>query len=364
MEVYVNGVTISPLSRGNSLKLSWINPKSPDFKEVAVHRRVDEFGYDPFSTSSVEVYRGTAEIIYDYRLRPFEYTSGYEDPAPPLAAVDIGHLPEYTALHHLDQLRWLQGETPYYYTIYTIDKEGNYFASELTSVCGIPTTRYGLGEVLYNELPLLYRRADDEQNYALKKFMSIIGEQLDHVFSLIKINTKKGGSLNAHPNNLELAAKSIGWVLDKSLPISTQRRSLRVAGNFYRYAGTKLGLDALVKYYSGFPTTSGVTEGFARIFRTVNFGFHFQSSILNLNNTTVDFRVGGTDFSLVGTANDPLFYLWDFRPNAQTSPDMFTAYIEKTIPLTVEDEIAMINRVRRALDEFTPIGVSYTIQVY
>lgn len=341
----VTNLKATPLTRGHCVNIEWDNPDT-SFKEIVVHRRVDEFSLDEGSTMSIEVYRGTGESIIDYHKTETAVTN--ED-----------DLPEYT-----EDDDWLEGEKMYYYTIFVVDDTDTYHASYGTTIAVSPTKKYGLGDWLYRQLPNVYKRKDreDSQNKAIKKLCDLIGEEIDFMYSKTNMLNNINNPDKTNPDNLDLIADYLGYNLNRTLPLSIQRRLLKNAVNIYKHKGTKKGLSALVKYYSGFLTSSGVYEETYKILRTLDFGYEENSTIEFKDSTCIDFT--NFDESLIGTVDDPLDYMWDFSSEGNYSSNKYVAYIKKTAPLTTEQEQDMINRVDNVLEEYTPVGVDYEIKVY
>jgi phage tail-like protein len=347
MPIQITGIKGEPYGLGHSVKLTWNNPSEPDFKEVAIHRRVDQFSLDPASPFSIEIYRGTATEIYDYhQTNP---------------AVSLNNLPNYDALTKEEQNKWLLGETVYYYTFFAVDQEGNHYASLGNTKAVTPTARYGLGKWFYKQLPQIYRTMDAERNEDIKRFCEILGVEFDHLYSLIRMGRFLLDPSKLNPEYLEVLSKMLGWNLDKNLPLVTQRRILQKAVSFYMYSGTKKGLTALVKYYSGFPDTSSVYEQYPNIFRTPYFGLIPEDPVIYAEDKTPDMLT--LDITNINTSQDTLYYTWDFSPNAIIADNRIIIDIHPTVTLTEAEKEVIRVRVARIVDEFTPVNVNYEIRI-
>lgn len=332
------------------IKISWTLPPDPNFREIVVHRRTDNFQNDPTNPFGVEIYRGTDTVIYDYHL--FEPATTNLLTIPDIYDI-IKTNPE-------EARNFLQGGVLYYYTVFAVDKDGNYHANNATKVAEKPIKEFFMGEKLYHLLPEIYIANDKFQE--LKKFFEILGYVFDYMYSQIQMTTDLINIDYCRPKELEYIADFLGWDLDKTLDISTQRASLKAAYMFYRYAGTKQGLDLLVKYASGFPKSSGILEGFSFDHYTLDFGVSPEAPIRYLDHITPDFD--NMDFNLIGTADDPLHYTPDFSFNSKMATDKFFVYVRPTIPLTQEQKILIEQRVRKLVDQFKPIGTEYEFEIY
>lgn len=339
-------IKASPITRGHAVKLEWENPNNPQFKEVVIHRRTDDIIIDPLSPLSVEVYRGKGNIVFDYHLINQGVTRERD-------------IPEYSLMEPEDRANLLIGEQIYYYIFYAVDKNGDYHATTATATSVAPTKIYGLGLQLYQHLPPIYREMDNQE--AVLRLCKLVGEQMDFMFSKINMNRQLLDPMKVNTKHIHLLANNLGWRMEPTLPILLQRRLLQNAVQIYKYAGTRKGLSALVRYVSGFPSSSGIMENFSKIFRTVFFG-HFDEEPLYLDSITPIFDE--LDTSLIGLPDDPLFYIWDFSPNATASESSFVAYVRKTVPLTPEEEQVIKDRITRALNEFIPVGAQFNVIIY
>lgn len=348
MPLQVTNIKAEPFGMGHTVHLAWKNPTDSSFKEVVIHRRTDQYSLDPASPFSVEIYRGNGTEVYDYHLVEPAVTS-------------INSLPIYDEQTDEEKEQWLEGEFLYCYTFFTVDQEDNYYASYGTTKACAPTKRYGLGKFLYDQLPYIYDKKDQDEEHQLKRYCELLGFEFDHMYSIIKMSRYllKPGKLS--PDFLSALSGMIGWNLDRTLPQVTQRRILQNAINIYKYAGTKLGLTALVKYYSGFPSTSSVYEQYPHLMHSVYFGTDPLEDPLYTDNIIPDFTT--LDITKIGTTDDQLYYMWDFSPGARISYNKVIADIKPTVPLTTEERQAIYDRVARILDEFVPIHVNYEINI-
>jgi phage tail-like protein len=336
------------------IKLSWKNPTDPAFVEVAVHRRMDDFQVDPLNPFGVEVYRGTATEIYDYHLSLPAKTK----------LTDVPDVYDIIKLGNGNESQFLQGESLYYYTVFAVDSEGNYSANQATMTVVKPIKEYFMGQFMYDSLPEIYRIEDTLGD--TKRFMELLGYMADYIFSQTHMITDLIDVDRCSADQLPYIAEGIGWQLDKTLPVTLQRQSLKFAVRSYRMAGTKGGLDRLVKYYSGFPQSSGVIETFAFDFYTVSFGTLPESSPRYTTNTTPDFADESIDFDHPKSVDDPIRYTPDFSylAGTGTTDSKFFVYIQPTYTLTEQEKTQIEARVRRIVDQFKPIRVDYQIDFY
>lgn len=336
------------------VRLTWNLPSDPSFKEVVVHRRTDDYQVDPLNPYGVVVYQGTDTTIYDYNLKEPALTKLGDVP-------DIYDIIEEGLGAEKD---FLKGETLYYYTVFAVDNQGVYAANNATMVVVKPIKEYYMGQKMYDMLPQIYRSADEKQE--LKQFIDILGYTADYLFSKTKMIPDLINIDRCSPTQLEYIAKTIGWDLDRTLSTSIQRASLKAAYSSYQYAGTKRGLDRLVKYYSGFPKSSGVLESFSFDHYSVYFGTSPASVPRYADHIVPDFTDGAMDFSKIKTGNDPLHYTPDFSYSAGSANagDKFFVYIQPYYTLSAEEKYQIELRVRRVLDQFKPLGGEYLLEFY
>jgi hypothetical protein len=110
-------------------------------------------------------------------------------------------------------------------------------------------------------------------------------------------------------------------------------------------------LDLLVKFHSGFPNNSGVTENSNILLETPLFT---NSQIYYTDRVTPSFSGGALD----------LDYTYDFSSSNVTGNSSFVAFVQPPYTLTSDQINTIQNRLKKVLDKFVPIGVTYTISIY
>ncbi len=345
------------------VRLNWRNSSDKTFDHVAIYRKVNDFCTNPLDSYSQLVYSGKAEQIYDYSLSK-PATEDYKI----VKQAIIGEWVQYESRFVGKIPDPLDADTLYYYTIFSVDKDGKHHFSNATRISGMPSRNHGLGDILYQQyLPDVYRREDTKQSYELKRYIQVIGHSLDYLMTKAQNMSLFMDIDKCPPEYLPYIAKELDWELDSTLPISSQRQALKNAINVYRMAGTKIGLDILVKTNSGFPNSSGVTESRGLVLNSTYFGYYDFELIRDHETGTPDFRPvseGGDDLSLIGQAGDPLKYTFDFAADSRQSEERFVAYVRKTHPITPEEEEQMRYRLTKLLKRFSPAGSKFDIDVY
>jgi phage tail-like protein len=342
------------------IELNWSNPTHTGFDHVFVLRKINDFATDPLDPYATLVYEGKAERIYDYS----ESLKAEESIAPIIPKV-IGTYDSIRQVYKGQIEDSLNPDMLYYYTIFTVDTEGNIYHSNATRTTGRANKKQDFSRLLYDKLPAIYK-VEDKQTQ-LKRYLEVMGfafdfikTKIDNVSTFIDIDT-------CEPYQLDYIANLLDWELDKSLPIPSQRQSLKNAIEVYRKAGTKHGLDLLVKTNSGFPNSSGVMESRGFNLTTTFFGYYPFELLRYHEEGTPDFRPveeGGDDFELIGKGGDPLKYTWDFSPDARQEEEKFIAYVRKTTPISAEQQEQMVKRLNKLLNRFSPAGTKYDIEVY
>lgn len=337
------------------IEVSWRNPSHPNFKEVAVFRKTNDFVYSELDPYGTLIYQGPANHIYDYSISKGATTE--------MSVVMKEVIGTYDRRNNkfLGQIEDpLDGDTLYYYTVFSIDKNGKYHFSYATTATARPNKNHNISERLYEYLPSIYRIED--KDFQLQRYLKISGMVFDYIMSASKNMSHFIDIDTCEPYQLKYIANLLDWDLDETLPIPSQRQSLKSAIDVYRNAGTKKGLDMLVKTNSGFPNTSGVAEGRDFTLHSVYFGY-FPFDLVRYNDeSTPNFDT--LDPNTIGRAGDPLKYTWDFRPQARQQSERFIAYVRKTTQLTPEAEELMRKRLTKLLTRFSPSGTKFDIEIY
>lgn len=172
--------------------------------------------------------------------------------------------------------RELNPLTTYYYTIFTQDSDGNFYADENSRVAVFATENYGLTERLYKLLPAVHQRYDLPLNAAdisqlsspiqqafnalppqlrdrgqLWRFFLATATTLDLIRSLAEGLRQLRDLDRVRPEFLPLLAQWLNWELDNTQPIFSQRNEIKFTPSFYRTVGTVPNLRNLVNRYTG-----------------------------------------------------------------------------------------------------------------
>ncbi len=244
----VGNIQALPHLLGQRVDLTWQNPSPADFEGVG------------------ELFIGI-HIVRNERtfpLSPDDGTSLYDETQPVIDQFsDVG-------LHPL---------TTYYYTIFTIAQDQNgkiqFYADNGSRNATFATKNYNLSELLYRLLPATHQRNDtlnaDElrrQNPALSdkldglppqlyskgqlwRFFYAIAAPLDLMRSFAEGLPLLHNLDLTRPEFLLPLARSIGWDLDRTLPVFAQRNEIKFAPHLYRNVGTIPNLRATVTRYTG-----------------------------------------------------------------------------------------------------------------
>lgn len=240
MSKYVRRLKTEPIYEPYAVCISWENPKFEEFKEVQVYRDPSlTFVYNPnYLSLLTEVYRGTAEKIYDYSL--------VEE-----AVTDFMDIPSYFEQTADEQQKRLQGEKTYKYYIVTIDENGNRFGSENVTVTAITTSYYGTGDKMYNLLPAVYRLEDRNYNYPLKRFLHIIGVHLDFLYSVASMPKMFYNPEECPRELLPYLYANYGLRYSEDVPSVFQRKFMAQYGELLTHKGTEQMLRYMVTELSG-----------------------------------------------------------------------------------------------------------------
>ena len=157
----------------------------------------------------------------------------------------------------------VQPEKPYNYTFFIPDPAhpGSWISGDRASgtppwqITVTPTRQYGLEARLYSLLPALYRSYDEIRPGgpagSLRRFLQIFGAALDQARSLGE-GLRDLQDVDSVPvTYLPLLGHSIGWQIDQTLDVRTQRNDIRFAPEVYNSTGTLPNLAALINRTSG-----------------------------------------------------------------------------------------------------------------
>lgn len=157
----------------------------------------------------------------------------------------------------------LQGETTYYYTVFTKSAGENGFTTDPHNrVSAMATAGYDFGAQMFAMLPAIYHRYDatltnrhvepaDRDKGVLRRFLDLTGGQLDQLYSLARAALDLHDLDRVEGALLPLLAQWIGWRTDYAAPVRTQRREIRHASEIYQRIGTVAALDATSRRVTG-----------------------------------------------------------------------------------------------------------------
>jgi phage tail-like protein len=360
---YAQNVKAEPYMLPNTVKLTWTLPTHANFDRIVVYRRTDQFQIDPLSPYGLQIYSGKDSEIYDY-WADFSQIPYTQPDYPNIADSSLSNV--IKTFHQRDDKLVLNAGQMYYYTVFAADTGNNFYYSSSTMVTATPLALTGWAERLWNSLPLIFQAKDSggqfdpagENRGQLQRLIWLLALGYEWLEAKIKDQRNINNALTMEPDRLDYLAAKLGWELDKTANLNVQRNSILNAVPMYKLAGTLKGLDTLVKYYSGFPSSSGVTEGSVKLFEAPLFT---SNQMYYTERVTPDFT--SLDASLIGTIGDPLFYIYDFA-TSKNGANSFTAYVNPTYTLTADQITTTQNRLKTILDKFIPLGTSYTIAIY
>jgi phage tail-like protein len=250
----VTGLRASPHLRGRRIDLAWRNPPvagfagGPPQKGIRIVRRERWFPRGPHDGDPV-----------------------------------FGERPEEQGLIvSMFSDRDLRPLTTYYYTVFTVDEAGGTHAGATSQVAAFATSDYGLAGHLYELLPAIHQRLDTPLGTAdlaelaqtrpaevralealppellgrgqLRRFLHAAAAPLDLLRSFAEGLPALHDIDLARPEFLPLLADWVGWDLDGTLPVFSQRNEIRLAPRLYRRVGTIPNLRAIVTRYTGWHT--------------------------------------------------------------------------------------------------------------
>jgi phage tail-like protein len=171
--------------------------------------------------------------------------------------------------------------TTYYYTIVAVDSGAGpgYHHDERSRASAFATRDYALTERLYRLLPAAYQRYDTPLSAAemdrlarsnpaavqaldalspalrnrgqLRRFLSGAVSPLDLMRSFAEGLRQLHDADVVRPEFLPALASWLGWQLDSTLPVFSQRNEVKSAPRLYRSVGTVPNLRAIVTRYTG-----------------------------------------------------------------------------------------------------------------
>lgn len=241
----VSSVRATPHQSGRRIDLHWKNPAAPAFA--------------PHSFTGVKVVR---------KERTFP-----ETPADGDLVLD-GRVSDGTLRSDLSD-QGLSPLTTYYYTLFTLDSSGAFHTGDGCRVSAFATASHHLPERYYRLLPAVHQKLDrplrpDEiaglpafvqaalaalppelaGKGPLRRLLQALLEPLDLARSFAEGLPQVQQASIARPEFLLPLARSLGWELDRTLPVYRQRNEIRDAPPQYREVGTIPNLRSIVNRYA------------------------------------------------------------------------------------------------------------------
>jgi phage tail-like protein len=254
----VSSVHGRPHLRGEGVDLEWVLPPAGDFAgnpltAIRVVRRERTFPRQP--DDGVTVYEG-----------------------PPVSQLTD---------------RGLATLRTHYYTVFTrqgIDPSVQYHADDGSQAAVFVTADYGSPRRLYELLPAVHQRLDEplaphevarlrpdvaaafaalapalQRTGQLKRFMLALGAPFDLMRSFAEGLSQLHDADVVRPEFMAALAHFVGWELDRTLPVYSQRNEIKFAPRLYRGVGTVPCLRSIVTRYTGW--TAQTSESAERILR-------------------------------------------------------------------------------------------------
>jgi phage tail-like protein len=265
---------------------------------------------------------------------------------------DYGYSNEVEIIDDLD----ISSNIIYYYSVLT--KYNNVFYTSSLTQQYVPVTELiDYENILWNIQPDVIKNND---NGDMKKFIKVLAKILEYIHGQTK-SLELLFDINKMPleilNNI---ANQMGWKLDSRLPLDIQRNIVSNITYFYKWSGSREGLDRLVKFYSGYPDNTGVIEGSSKLLFSPRF---IDGQVSFSNSRCPDFETD--NFLLIGTPEDPLFYCYDFKDTSRFNlTQSFTIYFRKPQGLSQSQVDNIISILNDVLEENSPLGVNFDIIVY
>lgn len=175
--------------------------------------------------------------------------------------------------------RNLQPLTTYYYTLFTQDSSNTFYADDASRCAAFATQDYQLPEQLYKLLPAVHLREDlpltaaeiNQLSPPIRAALQTLPLGLRDRGQLWRFFAATASSMNVlrsfaeglrqlhdldrvRPDFLPFLAQWVGWDLDYSLPVFSQRNEVKQAPAFYRTVGSVPNLRTLVNRYTGWYT--------------------------------------------------------------------------------------------------------------
>jgi phage tail-like protein len=243
--MHLQDLTATPHPQGNCIVLRWYHGDPKQKLWVRIIRREDAYPTTDRDGTQGQDLVGDIEIDLEQADWVVVYDRGPDEP-PDKRDSDNSSKPKKQGL---------RGETLYYYTLfpYPKDQAKAQFAPKnfapknfapKNCVAAMATEPYGMGAQLYDLLPGLYHRYD--QQGQLHRFLQLPGNQLDQLYSFATALLKLHNRETIDGRLLPLLAEWIGWQTNYRVDIPQQRNDIRDAPFLYQKMGVTQTLEAMV----------------------------------------------------------------------------------------------------------------------
>jgi phage tail-like protein len=201
----------------------------------------------------VEILRRTTVTVYDLSGVPLRQR---------VEIIDVGLLPGTLLANEV-----------YYYQLFGSDFPVSGDAAALYRSTALVTGAYGLGRVLYDMLPEMYRRQDvslpppaagnstvpelSRCGGQLRRFIDLFGIPLDSLRGTAEGLRTLHDLDRVDARFLAPVAQWVGWDVTVEEEIPLRRNELKASGKLFRLVGTLPGLRALVSRFTGWITQVG-----------------------------------------------------------------------------------------------------------
>lgn len=143
------------------------------------------------------------------------------------------------------------GGRVHYYTLFPYATPGDPVFDRANRAAALAASREGSAGRMYDLLPDLYRRYDEDGDGVLRRFLELPGGELDRLWSAARALLDVHDRERVDGRLLPLLAEWIGWKTDHRWELDRQRNEVRDAPALYRRVGMIPVVGATVKRVSG-----------------------------------------------------------------------------------------------------------------
>lgn len=147
------------------------------------------------------------------------------------------------------------------------------------------------GEKLYNSLPQMYRKEDEQVEYALKRFLSVAGDGgfsnvIKEYNGILDLNDPEKTTTQV----LNILFKQYGFEVFNGIPEVYLRKLLPILGDLYSRKGSTTVIEYLTSIVTDIKTEVSLSPNFKNDF-IVNLRFEMDYDIQNFPNKQQIFRI-------------------------------------------------------------------------